>query len=142
MTTGTVHQWPPGDIFLAKNPQQIISLFPSKKWRYIIIHHSATSHGSSLQFHEFHQQKGWERFTDATIKLLNDQKEHLVFILWGKPAQRKEKLIDAEKHLVLKAPHPSPLSVYRGFFGSKPFSRTNDYLRINGIEPIEWCLDT
>jgi uracil-DNA glycosylase len=89
-----------------------------------------------------HQQKGWERFTDATIKLLNDEREHLVFILWGKPAQRKEKLIDAEKHLILKAPHPSPLSVYRGFFGSKPFSKTNDYLRANGIEPIHWCLDS
>lgn len=89
-----------------------------------------------------HQQKGWERFTDATIKLLNDEREHLVFILWGKPAQRKEKLIDAEKHLILKAPHPSPLSVYRGFFGSKPFSKSNDYLRANGIGPIEWCLDS
>lgn len=89
-----------------------------------------------------HQQKGWERFTDATIKLLSEEREHLVFILWGKPAQRKEKLIDADKHLILKAPHPSPLSVYRGFFGSKPFSKTNDYLRANGIEPINWCLDT
>ncbi len=89
-----------------------------------------------------HQQKGWERFTDTTIKLLNDEREHLVFILWGNPAQRKEKLIDSEKHLILKAPHPSPLSVYRGFFGSKPFSKTNDYLRANGIEPIDWCLDS
>ncbi len=88
-----------------------------------------------------HQQKGWETFTDATITLLSEEKEHLVFILWGRPAQSKECLIDAGKHLILKAPHPSPLSAYRGFFGSKPFSRTNDYLRANGITPIDWCLD-
>lgn len=87
-----------------------------------------------------HQQKGWEPFTDATIKLLSDEREHLVFILWGKPAQRKEKLIDSSRHLVLKAPHPSPLSSYRGFFGSKPFSKSNTYLEANGIAPIEWCL--
>lgn len=87
-----------------------------------------------------HQQKGWEPFTDATIKLLSDEREHLVFILWGKPAQSKERLIDTSKHLVLKAPHPSPLSAYRGFFGSKPFSKTNAYLRANGITPIDWTL--
>ena len=87
-----------------------------------------------------HQKQGWERFTDATIKLLSDEREHLVFILWGKPAQQKEKLIDSSKHLVLKAPHPSPLSSYRGFFGSKPFSKSNAYLEKNGIEPIQWCL--
>ncbi len=87
-----------------------------------------------------HQQRGWEPFTDATIKLLSDEREHLVFILWGKSAQSKEKLIDTNKHLVLKAPHPSPLSSYRGFFGSKPFSKTNAYLRTNGITPIDWCL--
>jgi len=87
-----------------------------------------------------HQKQGWERFTDATIKLLSDEREHLVFILWGKPAQQKEKLIDTRKHLVLTAPHPSPLSSYRGFFGSKPFSKSNDYLEQNGIKPISWCL--
>ncbi|MGB5966553.1 MAG: uracil-DNA glycosylase [Sulfurimonadaceae bacterium] len=87
-----------------------------------------------------HQQKGWEPFTDTTIKLLSDEREHLVFILWGKPAQSKEKLIDTSKHLVLKAPHPSPLSSYRGFFGSKPFSKSNAYLEANGITPIDWCL--
>jgi len=87
-----------------------------------------------------HQQKGWEPFTDATIKLLSDEREHLVFILWGKPAQSKEKLIDTTKHLVLKAPHPSPLSSYRGFFGSKPFSKSNEYLEKHGIKPIDWCL--
>lgn len=87
-----------------------------------------------------HQQKGWEQFTDATIRLLSEEKEHLVFILWGRPAQSKEKLIDSSRHLVLKAPHPSPLSSYRGFFGSKPFSKSNDYLKAHGITPIEWCL--
>ena len=87
-----------------------------------------------------HQKQGWETFTDATIKLLSEEREHLVFILWGKPAQQKEKLIDASKHLVLKAPHPSPLSSYRGFFGSKPFSKSNAYLVENGIKPIDWCL--
>ncbi len=87
-----------------------------------------------------HQQKGWETFTDATIKLLSAQREHLVFILWGKPAQSKERLIDSSKHLVLKAPHPSPLSCYRGFFGSKPFSTSNAYLEAHGIAPVAWCL--
>jgi len=88
-----------------------------------------------------HQKQGWEEFTDATIRLLSEKKEHLVFVLWGKPAQQKEKLIDTSKHLVLKAPHPSPLSSYRGFFGSKPFSKSNAYLVQNGIKPIEWCLN-
>jgi len=87
-----------------------------------------------------HQQKGWESFTDATIKLLSDEREHLVFILWGKTAQSKEKLIDTGRHLVLKAPHPSPLSSYRGFFGSRPFSKSNTYLEEHGITPINWCL--
>lgn len=88
-----------------------------------------------------HQKRGWEQFTDATIKLLSEEREHLVFILWGRPAQQKEMLIDSNKHLVLKAPHPSPLSSYRGFFGSKPFSKSNAYLVENGIKPIEWCLN-
>ena len=87
-----------------------------------------------------HQKKGWEQFTDATIKLLSKEREHLVFILWGKPAQAKVKLIDSSKHLILQAPHPSPLSSYRGFFGSKPFSKTNDYLRSHNKKPINWCL--
>lgn len=89
-----------------------------------------------------HQQKGWEFFTDATIRLISEKKEHVVFILWGKPAQKKEVLIDLSKHLVLKAPHPSPLSSYRGFFGSKPFSKSNAYLVENGLEAIDWCLNS
>jgi uracil-DNA glycosylase len=85
-----------------------------------------------------HQQKGWETFTDAVIKLLSDKCEHLVFILWGNYAQQKQALIDPKKHLILKAPHPSPFSAYSGFFGSKPFSKTNVYLKEQGSEPINW----
>ena len=87
-----------------------------------------------------HKGKGWEKFTDAVIKLISDKREDVVFILWGKPAQLKVKLIDETKHLVLKAPHPSPLSSYRGFFGSKPFSKTNSYLEQHGITKINWKL--
>lgn len=87
-----------------------------------------------------HKGKGWERFTDATIRLISEQREHVVFILWGKPAQQKASLIDGKRHLILCAPHPSPLSAYRGFFGSNPFSRANTYLRDNGVAPIDWCL--
>jgi len=87
-----------------------------------------------------HKAQGWEVFTDAVIKKISDEKEHVVFILWGKPAQLKVKLIDETKHLVLKAPHPSPLSSYRGFFGSKPFSKTNAYLDKHGITNINWKL--
>ncbi len=87
-----------------------------------------------------HQKRGWEEFSDATIKHINSTCNNIVFILWGKPAQKKEKLIDSSKHLVLKAPHPSPLSSYRGFFGSKPFSQTNEYLISHNKEPIHWCL--
>jgi len=87
-----------------------------------------------------HRNEGWENFTDAVIACLSAQKEHLVFILWGSPAGAKVSLIDSKKHLILKAPHPSPLSSYRGFFGSKPFSKSNDYLTCKGIKPIDWCL--
>jgi len=87
-----------------------------------------------------HKGKGWERFTDATIRLISDEREHVVFILWGKPAQQKAALIDEKRHLILHAPHPSPLSAYRGFFGSNPFTKANAYLRANGIAPIDWCL--
>ncbi len=85
-----------------------------------------------------HQGIGWERFTDAIIKKLSDEKEHIVFILWGKYAQDKGAIIDTAKHLVLRAPHPSPFSVHTGFFGSKPFSRSNMYLKEHGIKPIDW----
>lgn len=85
-----------------------------------------------------HQNKGWETFTDAVIHKLAEEKEHLVFILWGAYAQRKGSFIDRNKHLVLQSPHPSPLSSYRGFFGNKHFSKTNDYLIKNGKAPIQW----
>lgn len=85
-----------------------------------------------------HRNVGWEEFTDAAIREVNKQDRPIVFILWGKPAQEKAKMLDNPKHLVLKAPHPSPLSAYRGFFGSKPFSQTNDYLVSQGVEPIDW----
>ena len=88
-----------------------------------------------------HREIGWEEFTDATIKAISNNLEHVVFILWGRPAQMKEKLIDDKKHLILKAPHPSPLSSYRGFFGSKPFSQANKYLQQYHKSPIQWCLD-
>lgn len=85
-----------------------------------------------------HQRKGWEEFTDAAIRVLAEQKEHIVFILWGAYAQKKGAFIDRNKHLVLTSAHPSPLSAYNGFFGNKHFSRTNDYLKTHGIEPINW----
>ncbi len=87
-----------------------------------------------------HRGQGWEQFTDAVIKKISDKKEHVVFILWGRPAQMKASFIDESKHLILKAPHPSPLSSHRGFFGSKPFSKTNSYLQSHNIKPINWCL--
>ncbi len=87
-----------------------------------------------------HKAKGWEKFIDSVIKIINKEKSGVVFILWGKPAQSKSKFIDETKHLVLSSPHPSPLSSYRGFFGSKPFSKTNEYLHKNGIKQIQWCL--
>ena len=85
-----------------------------------------------------HQKQGWEEFTDAVIKSLSDQKEHLVFILWGAYAQKKGGVIDESKHLVIRSPHPSPFSAHTGFFGSKPFSRCNDYLREHRQEEIAW----
>ncbi len=85
-----------------------------------------------------HADKGWQTFTDAVMEKLDAMDRAMVFILWGKPAQKKEKLITNPKHLVLKSAHPSPLSSYRGFFGSRPFSATNDFLQKNGIVPIDW----
>lgn len=87
-----------------------------------------------------HQNMGWERFTDQIILEVNDYCDHCVFILWGAYAQKKGRVIDENKHLVIKSPHPSPLSAYRGFFGSKPFSQTNHYLQAHGKTPIDWQL--
>jgi uracil-DNA glycosylase len=85
-----------------------------------------------------HAYFGWEYFTDAVIECLSTEKEHLVFILWGAHAKSKMRLIDGTKHLILTAPHPSPLAAYRGFFGSKPFSKTNHYLKQHGLTEIQW----
>ena len=85
-----------------------------------------------------HQNKGWESFTDAAIRLLAEERQHLVFILWGAYAQRKGAFIDRQRHLVLSSAHPSPLSAYHGFFGNHHFSLTNDYLRAHGQTPIQW----
>lgn len=88
-----------------------------------------------------HRGIGWEEFTDAAIRVLNEQDRPIVFILWGAPAQKKAQMLNNPKHLILKAPHPSPLSAYRGFFGSKPFSQTNAFLEKNGIEAIDWQIE-
>jgi len=85
-----------------------------------------------------HRNKGWEIFTDVIISLLNKRDKPVVFILWGNNAISKEKLITNKKHYIIKSPHPSPLSVYRGFWGSKPFSKTNNFLESVGEEPIDW----
>jgi uracil-DNA glycosylase len=87
-----------------------------------------------------HQGKGWERFTDAVIRLVNDQPRPVVFILWGSYAQRKAAFVDRSRHLVLASAHPSPLSAHNGFFGSKPFSKANEFLIANGQDPIDWAL--
>ena len=85
-----------------------------------------------------HQGRGWEGFTDAVIKTISDKKEHVVFILWGNFARSKKNLIDESKHLIIESPHPSPFSANAGFFGSKPFSKCNDYLEKYGEKKIEW----
>ena len=88
-----------------------------------------------------HQGKGWETFTDAIIRAVDQEDRPIVFILWGRPAQNKKKMLHNPKHLILEAPHPSPLSAYRGFFGSKPFSKTNTFLQEHGLEPIDWQIE-
>ncbi len=85
-----------------------------------------------------HQRKGWEEFTDSVIKLVNAEKQNLVFFLWGSYAQKKGESIDRSRHLVLESVHPSPLSASRGFFGNRHFSRCNDYLKEHSIEPVDW----
>lgn len=87
-----------------------------------------------------HQGIGWEKFTDAAIRILNEQDRPIVYLLWGSPAQKKAAQVDNPKHMLLKAPHPSPLSAYRGFFGCKHFSKANRFLIENGLEPIDWRL--
>lgn len=88
-----------------------------------------------------HRGIGWEEFTDAAIRRLNEEDRPIVFILWGRPAQMKKSMLTNSNHLILEAPHPSPLSAYRGFFGSKPFSKTNEFLVAHGVEPIDWQIE-
>ena len=88
-----------------------------------------------------HQKKGWELFTDAVIEAVNAQDRPIVYLLWGRPAQSKIPMLNNPKHLILKAPHPSPLSAYRGFFGCKHFSQANAFLQEHGIEPIDWQIE-
>jgi uracil-DNA glycosylase len=87
-----------------------------------------------------HQGKGWEQFTDKVIEVINRECQDVVFILWGSYAQKKGATIDTQRQMIIKSPHPSPLSAYRGFFGSRPFSRTNDFLISRGKRPIDWQL--
>ena len=87
-----------------------------------------------------HQKKGWEQFTDRVIQVVNEHCENVVFLLWGSYAQKKGAVIDTQRHLVLKAPHPSPLAAHRGFFGSRPFSQANGYLQQQGKAPVNWQL--
>lgn len=89
-----------------------------------------------------HQGKGWEQFTDAIIQAVNAQDRPIVYLLWGKPAQSKIPMLTNPKHLILKAPHPSPLSAYRGFFGCRHFSQTNAFLKENGADPIDWQIES
>ena len=88
-----------------------------------------------------HRGIGWEQFTDAAIGILNEQDRPIVFLLWGRPAQMKKSMLTNPKHLILEAPHPSPLSAYRGFFGCRHFSKTNEFLIQNGLEPIDWQIE-
>ena len=88
-----------------------------------------------------HRGIGWEEFTDAAIRKLNEQDRPIVFMLWGRPAQAKKSMLHNPKHLILEAPHPSPLSAYRGFFGSRPFSQANRFLEAQGVEPVDWQIE-
>ena len=87
-----------------------------------------------------HQNRGWELFTDAAIKVLSEGRNDLVFILWGNYARSKKQFVNLDKHYVIESPHPSPFSAHSGFFGSRPFSKSNDYLNSRGIAPINWNL--
>ena len=88
-----------------------------------------------------HRDIGWEEFTDAVIDVVNEQDRPIVYLLWGKPAQAKKRMLHNPKHLILEAPHPSPLSAYRGFFGCRHFSKANEFLKENGVEPIDWQIE-
>ena len=88
-----------------------------------------------------HRELGWEEFTDAAIRVLDEQNQPIVFILWGRPARMKKKMLHSSDHLILEAPHPSPFSAAGGFFGSRPFSQTNAFLESRGLAPIDWQIE-
>ena len=108
---------------------------PWAKQGVLLLNNVLTVRAHQANSHRFY---GWEEFTLNVVKFLNAREKPMVFILWGRNAIEKEKYIDASRHLVLKSPHPSPLSAYRGFFGSKPFSKTNAFLVSTGQDPIDW----
>lgn len=87
-----------------------------------------------------HRSQGWEQFTDEVIRKLSDREKPVIFVLWGRPAQKKKQFIDLDRHAIIESPHPSPLSANRGFFGSQPYSKVNDLLKQNGEQPIDFCL--
>jgi len=122
---------------LGINPPPTGNLTPWAKQGVLLLNAVLTVEASKAASH---QGKGWEQFTDHIIRLLNDEKRNLVFILWGSYAQKKAAFVDRSKHLVIASAHPSPLSAHNGFLGSKPFSRCNDYLVAHGQEPIDWSL--
>ena len=122
---------------LGINPPPTGNLTPWAKQGVLLLNAVLTVEASKAASH---QGKGWEQFTEHIIRLLNDEKRNLVFILWGSYAQKKAAFVDRSKHLVIASAHPSPLSAHNGFLGSKPFSRCNDYLVAHGQEPIDWSL--
>ncbi|WNG41832.1 uracil-DNA glycosylase [Archangium violaceum] len=113
------------------------SLVPWAKQGVLLLNAVLTVREGKANAHEGH---GWEHFTDAVIQKVSDKEDAVVFLLWGSYAQKKEALIDTTRHVILKAPHPSPLSAKKGFFGSRPFSKTNEALKEQGREPIDWRL--
>lgn len=114
-TNGNLENWAKQGVFLLNSILTVVALTPAS-----------------------HQRKGWEAFTDEVITKISDKHEHVVFMLWGNYARSKKHLIDSSKHLVLESPHPSPFSAYTGFFGSKHFSKCNDYLEKHGKEGVQW----
>lgn len=138
---------PPSLVNIYKELQTDMGIAPAKhgcleKWakQGVLLLNSVLTVQSGLA--ASHQGKGWETFTDKVISVLNDRKEPIVFMLWGAYAQRKGAHIDERKHLVLKAPHPSPLSAHRGFLGCQHFSKANQFLEEQGAKPIDWSLDS
>lgn len=119
-------------------PASTGNLSPWAKQGVLLLNASLTVEASKANSHK---KYGWAKLTDKMIQLINDEKENVVFILWGNFAQKKAHFIDENKHFVIRDVHPSPLSASRGFLGSKPFSRTNDYLKSKGLGPINWALE-